>query len=92
MKRTNIFKIVSVVFFTAIFTSCGPDYKKGQIVIDQYCLLNMEEQQAAEGAEKEAAVAKKQAFEKDVDEKYFKDTKMYQFILEGMKKCDEAGK
>jgi hypothetical protein len=92
MKRTKILKMASAVFFTVALAACGPDYNEGQTVIDKYCLLNMEEQLAAEGAEKEAAAEKKKAYEKEVDDKYFKDTKMYQFILEGMKKCDETVK
>lgn len=71
-------------------TSCNNNYNEIQTVIDKYCLLNMEAYNAPEGSQKDAATAKKQAYEKEVDDKYFKDYKNYQLILKGMKACDEA--
>ncbi|MFT3980426.1 MAG: hypothetical protein QM687_08155 [Ferruginibacter sp.] len=73
-----------------LLASCGNDNKEARTAIDRYCELNAKEHSAPAGPEKEAAVSAKQTFEKEVDDKYFKNNKLYQLILEGMKKCDEA--
>ncbi len=76
---------------TALFVlsvSCGNHSNDAQAVINKYCELNTKEQEAPSAAAKEAAAAKKKAYEKEVDDRYFKDNKTYQLILEGMKKCD----
>lgn len=70
--------------------SCGSNSNDAQTVIDKYCELNRKEHAALPGAEKEAAAAERKSYEKEVDDKYFKDNEMYQLIMSGMKKCDEA--
>ncbi|MFT3827065.1 MAG: hypothetical protein QM731_24280 [Chitinophagaceae bacterium] len=90
MKQTNVYQAVATALLLAIsVSSCAPDYNEGQIAIDKYCELNLIEHNAPAGPQKDAAAATKNAFVKEVDDKYFKDNKMYQFILDGMKQCDE---
>jgi hypothetical protein len=92
MKKYNtILTITAIATATLmLFTSCNNSSHDAQAVIDKYCELNTKEHTSSTGAEKEAAAAEKKAYEKEVDDKYFKDNKTYQLIMDGMKKCDEA--
>lgn len=92
MKKYNSIIVMTAIAATMLilFDSCGANTGDAQKVIDKYCELNVKEHTTAAGAEKEAATAEKKAYEKEVDDKYFKDNKTYQIILDGMKKCDEA--
>lgn len=87
MKKQTFFLAAAAVMFTV---SCSNNTPDAQAVIDKYCELNTKAHNAPAGAEKEAATAAKKAYEKEVDDKYFKDNKTYQLILDGMKKCDAA--
>lgn len=92
MKKHNTFLATMVVAagLLVLSTSCGSSSNDAQAVIDKYCELNRKERTAPAGVEKEAAAAEKKNYEKEVDDKYFKDNEMYQLIMSGMKKCDEA--
>jgi hypothetical protein len=92
MKKYNTTITITAIATTMLIllTSCGNNTNDAQAVIEKYCELNTKEHNAPAGAEKEAAAAKKKAYEKEVDDKYFKNYKTYQLILNGMKKCDEA--
>jgi len=92
MKKYNtILPIIAIATATLmLFTSCNNSSHDAQAVIDKYCELNTKEHNAPIGAERESAAAEKKAYEKEVDDKYFKDYKTYQLIMNGMKKCDEA--
>lgn len=86
MKKKLLLLPVTAIILMA---SCNSNADM-QTVIDKYCALNAKEQNAPTAPEKAAAAVEKKAYEKEVDEKYFKDNKTYQRIMEGMKKCDEA--
>lgn len=92
MKRYNAVMAITAIAATmlTLFASCSAITADAQKTIDKYCELNSKEHNAAGGSEKEATSAEKKAYEKEVDDKYFKDNKTYQIILDGMKKCDEA--
>lgn len=81
--------IAIVTYSLMLFSSCNNSGKDAQAVIDKYCELNTKAHNAAEGTAKDAALAEKKAYEKEVDDKFFNDSKTYQIIMEGMKKCDE---
>lgn len=85
MKKLSFMSAILAV----LLSSCGGRTDDPQAIIDKYCALSSKVYNAPAGAAKEAAAAEKRAYEKQVDEKYSKDTKTYQRILEGMKKCDE---
>lgn len=87
MRKQPTFLAIAILLLSA---SCGSHSADIQVIIDKYCELNMKEHNAPAGPEKEAAAAEKKNFEKEVDDKYFKDNKTYQLILNGMKKCDES--
>lgn len=89
-KMKKQLKLLMIISLLTLFTSCNNKTKEAQLAIEKYCTLNAKVHNAAAGTEQEAATAEKKAFEKEVDDKYFKDYKTYQFILEGMKKCDET--
>lgn len=92
MKKTKADIIITSVsvFAIMILASCANSAVNVQDVIDKYCLLNKKEHNAASAIERKTAAAQKQAYEKEVDAKYFGDNKTYQIILDGMKKCDEV--
>lgn len=83
------FNFVLTFALLSLCISCSDKTKEAQLAIDKYCELNMKEHNASQGAERDAATAEKKAFVKEVDDKYFNDTKTYQYILAGMQKCDE---
>lgn len=85
MKKQPTILATALLLLSA---SCSSHSGDIQVVIDKYCELNMKEHNAPAGPEKEAAAAEKKNFEKEVDDKYFKDNNTYQLILNGMKKCD----
>ena len=89
-KYKNIFVITALLVFTMLLlSSCSNNAGEVQKLVDKYCALKTKMHNAIAGTEKEAAIAEIKAFEKEVDDKYFKDNKTYQAILDGMKKCDE---
>ncbi|MBX2934684.1 MAG: hypothetical protein KF825_10585 [Ferruginibacter sp.] len=87
--KSALTTIAIVTYSLMLFSSCNNSGKDAQAVIDKYCELNTKVHNAAEGAAKDAAMAEKKAYEKEVDDKYFNDSKTYQIIMEGVKKCDE---
>ncbi|MBO9591468.1 MAG: hypothetical protein J7599_01080 [Niabella sp.] len=90
MAKHNSLVLTMAAALFVLTVSCGNHSNDAQAVISKYCDLNTKEQEAPTGAAKQAAAAEKKAYEKEVDDRYFKDNKTYQLILEGMKKCDAA--
>lgn len=87
--KSTLTTIAIITYMLMLFSSCNNSGKDAQAVIDKYCELNTKVHNAAEGVAKDEALAEKKSYEKEVDDKYFKDSKTYQIIMEGMKKCDE---
>ncbi|MGJ7031114.1 hypothetical protein [Niabella hirudinis] len=87
MKKKSLCLPVTALLLMA---SCGPNMHDAEAVIDKYCALNAKEHNAPAGPEKDAAAAEKKAYVKEVDDQYFKDSKTYTLMMDGMKKCDEA--
>jgi len=87
MKK--LYRNSGAVVLLTLVASCSNSSNDVQKVIDKYCDLNSIEHNASSDAEKAAAAAEKKAFEKEVDDKYFKYYKPYMQMLDGMKKCNE---
>lgn len=83
------FQNSGAVVLLILLASCSNSSNDVQKVIDKYCDLNSIEHNASSDADRAAAAAEKKAFEKEVDDKYFKDYKAYMQMLDGMKKCNE---
>ncbi|MGB6093972.1 MAG: hypothetical protein WBF83_09450 [Moheibacter sp.] len=83
------FRNSGTIVLLTLLASCSKSSNDVQKVIDKYCDLNSIEHNASSDADRAAAEAEKKAFEKEVDDKYFKDYKAYSQMLEGMKKCNE---
>jgi hypothetical protein len=70
-----------------LLVSCGKK-ETPESIAAQWCELNLKEYTATTDQEKESALAAKQAFEKEVDDKYFTETEFYTSILNQMKDCE----
>lgn len=79
---------MALLVIAGLLVSCGKK-ETPETIAAKWCELNLKEHTAS-GQEKESALAAKQAFEKEVDDKYFTETEFYTSILNQMKDCEAA--
>ena len=89
MRKTVL--AITVIIATLLFVSCGSSKKEtAASIAQQWCELNGKVHKAAEGAEKEAAQAAREKFEKEMEEKY-KDNKTFMDeVGKEVEKCEGA--
>lgn len=84
--RKYIYHVMVLVVIAALLISCEKK-ETPESIAAQWCELNLNAHIATD-QERESALAAKQAFEKEVDDKYFTETEFYTFILNQMKECE----
>lgn len=77
---------MTLLILAGLLVSCG-NSETPESVGAKWCELNLNAYSAT-GQEKESALAAKQAFEKEVDDKYFKEYEFYSAVLNKMKACE----
>jgi hypothetical protein len=79
---------VALLMVVALMISCG-NSESPESVVTKWCELNVIEHSAKTDEEKVSALAAREAYEKEVDEKYIRDNEFYTAVIEGMKACEE---
>lgn len=87
--RKYIQPVLRLLVIATLLVSCGQK-ESVETIVTKWCELNLQEHTATTDQGKESALAAKQAFEKEVDDKYFKETEFYLSVLNGMKDCETA--
>lgn len=80
---------IMLLVIAVLLVSCGKK-ETPESIAAKWCELNLKEQTATTDQEKESALAEKQAYEKEVDDKYFTETEFYTSVLNQMKDCEAA--
>lgn len=79
---------IALLVGVTLLTSCGTS-ESSESVVTRWCELNVTEHAATTDAEKASALAAREAYEKEIDEKYIHDAAFYAAVIEGMKNCEE---
>lgn len=78
--------VMTLLVLAALLVSCGKN-ETPELVAAKWCELNLKAYTAS-GQEQESARAAKEAYEKEVDDKYFTEAEFYTSVLNQMKACE----
>ena len=83
----HIQNAMTLLIVAALMLSCG-NSESPESVVTKWCELNVIEHSAKTDEERASALAAREAYEKEVDDKYIRDTEFYSAVIEGMKACE----
>ncbi len=84
------FLSLPLIVMTLALVSCGGGKESAASVATKWCDLNGKAHKAAEGADKEAAKASLDKFEKEMENKYKSDTAFMAEVEKEVNKCEAA--
>lgn len=73
-----------------LIIACGGKKESASSIAQKWCDLNAKVYKAAEGAEKDAAKAVREKFEKEMEEKYKDNKSFMEEVGKEVEKCEDA--